>query len=185
MLRKQAHVGAFQQHHQRPISPSYSSALSVLVTVILLLGFIFPFTALPRSSSELSAAQKRERWHAYTLPEAAHAVAQNNTVILCAVSQPYLPFLINWLISIARHRRHHAVLVIAEDYATLYAVNEKWPGHAVLVPPAPALQQAHKFGSQVHGLRHIFFCFICKSCNNLAYFCNSILHCAIISALNL
>eukprot|EP00250_Pteridium_aquilinum_P033265 c5387_g1_i1 orf=355-1404(-) len=146
MLRKQGHVGAFQQ--QRPSSLSYTSTLSVLVTVILLLGFIFPFTALPRSSSEFAAAQKRERWHAYTLPEAVHAVAQNNTVILCAVSQPYLPFLINWLISIARHHRHHAVLVIAEDYATLYAVNERWPGHAVLVPPAPALQQAHKFGSQ-------------------------------------
>lgn len=145
MLRKQAHLGAFQQHHQRPIFPS---TLSVLVTAILLLGFIFPFTSLPRSSSEQSAAHKRERWHAYTLPEAAHYVAQNNTVILCAVSQPYLPFLVNWLISVARHRRHQAVLVIAEDYATLYAVNERWPGHAVLVPPAPALQQAHKFGSQ-------------------------------------
>jgi hypothetical protein len=37
----------------------------------------------------------------------------------------------------------------AEDYATLYKVNEKWPGHAVLIPPALDPQSAHKFGSQV------------------------------------
>ncbi|KAI5079377.1 hypothetical protein GOP47_0004856 [Adiantum capillus-veneris] len=146
MLRKQAHVGAFQQQSQRSTPFSYSSTLSVLVSVIFLLGFIFPLTALLNSSSQLSV--KRERWHTYTLPEAVRAVARNNTVILCAVSQPYLPFLINWLTSIAKHHRQHGVLVVAEDYATLYAVNEKWPGHAVLIPPAPALQQAHKFGSQ-------------------------------------
>ncbi|KAG5538287.1 hypothetical protein RHGRI_019022 [Rhododendron griersonianum] len=45
-------------------------------------------------------------------------------------------------------KRHEQVLVIAEDYATLYEVNGKWPGHAVLVPPAPDAQTAHKFGSQ-------------------------------------
>ncbi|MCO5564448.1 hypothetical protein L7F22_018109 [Adiantum nelumboides] len=146
MLRKQAHVGAFQQTNQRSTTFSYSSTLSVLVSLILLLGFTFPLTALLNSSSEVSV--KRERWHTYTLPEAVRAVARNKTVILCAVSQPYLPFLINWLTSIAKHHRHHGVLVVAEDYATLYAVNEKWPGHAVLIPPAPALQQAHKFGSQ-------------------------------------
>lgn len=148
MLRKQAHVGAFQQQHsQRPLSHPHAGTLSLLVTVILLLGFLFPFTALPRSSKR-TIAQKHEKWNLYTLQEAVQAVAQNNTVILCAVSQPYLPFLSNWLISIARHGRHHGVLVIAEDYSTLYSVNDKWPGHAVLVPPAPALQQAHRFGSQ-------------------------------------
>uniref|UniRef100_A0A6N2MZD9 Uncharacterized protein n=1 Tax=Salix viminalis TaxID=40686 RepID=A0A6N2MZD9_SALVM len=61
------------------------------------------------------------------------------------VSQPYLPFLSNWLISISRQKHQDKVLVIAEDYATLYKVNEKWPGHAVLVPPAPDSQTAHKF----------------------------------------
>lgn len=76
-------------------------------------------------------------------------MAKNGTVIVCAVSQPYLPFLNNWLISIARQKNHEKVLVIAEDYATLYKVNERWPGHAVLVPPAPDAQTAHKFGSQV------------------------------------
>ncbi|KAM1252563.1 hypothetical protein ACFX13_041391 [Malus domestica] len=65
---------------------------------------------------------------------------------VCAVSQPYLPFLNNWLISIARQKHQDKVLVIAEDYATLYKVNEWWPGHAVLVPPAPDAQTAHKFG---------------------------------------
>lgn len=41
------------------------------------------------------------------------------------------------------------MLVIAEDYATLYKVNERWPGHAVLVPPALEAAAAHKFGSMV------------------------------------
>lgn len=45
--------------------------------------------------------------------------------------------------------------MIAEDYATLYKVNEKWPGHAVLVPPAIDSQTAHTFGSQVLSLFHI------------------------------
>ncbi|CAN6566209.1 unnamed protein product [Malus baccata var. baccata] len=67
---------------------------------------------------------------------------------------PYLPFLNNWLISIARQKHQDKVLVIAEDYATLYKVNEWWPGHAVLVPPAPDAQTAHKFGSQVKPLKH-------------------------------
>jgi rhamnogalacturonan II specific xylosyltransferase len=89
------------------------------------------------------------KWRDYTLAQAASFVAKNGTVIVCAVSQPYLPFLNNWLISIARQKHHDKVLVIAEDYATLYKVNERWPGHAVLVPPAPDAQTAHKFGSQV------------------------------------
>lgn len=89
------------------------------------------------------------KWRDYTLAQAASFVAKNGTVIVCAVSQPYLPFLNNWLISISRQKHQDKVLVIAEDYATLYTVNERWPGHAVLVPPAPDAQTAHKFGSQV------------------------------------
>ncbi|KAB1219528.1 UDP-D-xylose:L-fucose alpha-1,3-D-xylosyltransferase MGP4 [Morella rubra] len=88
------------------------------------------------------------KWRDYTLAQAASFVAKNGTVIVCAVSQPYLPFLNNWLISISRQKHQDKVLVIAEDYATLYKVNERWPGHAVLVPPAPDAQTAHKFGSQ-------------------------------------
>ncbi|CAL9238540.1 unnamed protein product [Arabidopsis halleri] len=53
-----------------------------------------------------------------------------------------------WLISISRQNHEEKVLVIAEDYATLYKVNERWPGHAVLIPPALDPQAAHKFGSQ-------------------------------------
>lgn len=79
----------------------------------------------------------------------AYVAKNESTVIVCAVSQPYLPFLNNWLISIARQKHHEKVLVIAEDYATLFTVNRKWPGHAVLIPPAPDAQVAHKFGSQV------------------------------------
>lgn len=89
------------------------------------------------------------KWRDYTLAQAVSFVAQNGTVIVCAVSQPYLPFLNNWLISITRQKHQDKVLVIAEDYATLYKVNERWPGHAVLVPPALDSQTAHKFGSQV------------------------------------
>lgn len=60
-----------------------------------------------------------------------------------------MSFLNNWLISIARQKQHDKVLVIAEDYATLDKVNERWPGHAVLIPPALEAAAAHKFGSQV------------------------------------
>lgn len=76
-------------------------------------------------------------------------MAKNNTLIVCIVSEPYLPFLNNWLISIVRQKQHEKVLVIAEDYATLFKVNERWPGHAVLIPPVLMSQTAHKFGSQV------------------------------------
>ncbi|KAF5195523.1 UDP-D-xylose:L-fucose alpha-1,3-D-xylosyltransferase MGP4 [Thalictrum thalictroides] len=50
--------------------------------------------------------------------------------------------------SISKQKHQDKVLVIAEDYATLYTVNQRWPGHAVLVPPAPDAQTAHKFGSE-------------------------------------
>ena len=108
------------------------------------------------SPSKLSStSSQRSKWRDYTLADAADFVGKKKgTVIVCAVSQPYLPFLSNWLISISRQKHQDEVLVIAEDYATLYQVNEKWPGHAVLVPPAPDAQTAHKFGSQV-GLRLI------------------------------
>lgn len=76
-------------------------------------------------------------------------MARNNTLIVCAVSEAYLPFLNNWLITIARQNHQDKVLVIAEDYATLDKINERWPGHAVLIPPALEAAAAHKFGSQV------------------------------------
>ncbi|KAG2297591.1 hypothetical protein Bca52824_044260 [Brassica carinata] len=61
---------------------------------------------------------------------------------------PFFPFLNNWLISVSRQKHQDKVLVIAEGYATLYKVNSKWPGHAVLIPPALDSQTAHSFGSQ-------------------------------------
>lgn len=76
-------------------------------------------------------------------------VAKNGSVIVCIVSEPYLAFLNNWLISVTRQKRQDMVLVIAEDYATLYKVNERWPGHAVVIPPVLDADNAHKFGSQV------------------------------------
>ncbi|KAH9616858.1 hypothetical protein KSS87_006738 [Heliosperma pusillum] len=56
-------------------------------------------------------------------------------------------FLNNWLISVVRQGHQDNVLVIAEDYNTLFKVNQKWPGHAVLIPPVLEASSAHKFGS--------------------------------------
>ncbi|XP_047336060.1 UDP-D-xylose:L-fucose alpha-1,3-D-xylosyltransferase MGP4-like [Impatiens glandulifera] len=89
-----------------------------------------------------------EKWKHYTLVEALENVAENGTVIVCAASEPYLPMLNNWLISVKRLQHHRKVLVIAEDYATLYKINRKWPGHAVLIPPSPDSHHAYNFGSR-------------------------------------
>ncbi|KAG9442005.1 hypothetical protein H6P81_017859 [Aristolochia fimbriata] len=132
---------------QRSIPLFSRSGLLVIIALLIMLGVIFPLTDLSKGLFS-SKANSLSRWRDYTLSEAVNFVAKNRTVIVCAVSQPYLPFLNNWLISIARQKHQEKVLVIAEDYATLFKVNEKWPGHAVLVPPAPDAQTAHKFGSQ-------------------------------------
>ncbi|KAK7399831.1 hypothetical protein VNO78_11024 [Psophocarpus tetragonolobus] len=88
------------------------------------------------------------KWAHYSLQEALSLVAKNGSVIVCIVSEPYLPFLNNWLISITMQKRQDMVLVIAEDYASLHKVNQLWPGHAVLIPPVLDAEAAHKFGSQ-------------------------------------
>ncbi|XP_072974639.1 UDP-D-xylose:L-fucose alpha-1,3-D-xylosyltransferase MGP4-like [Typha angustifolia] len=134
----------------RPVSLLGRTPLLVLLALLVFLGILLPYSGIPMRTlfSFSSASGSLSRWRDYTLSDAAAFVAKNGTVIVCAVSQPYLSFLNNWLISIARHGHHHEVLVVAEDYATLYKVNERWPGHAVLVPPAPDAQSAHKFGSQ-------------------------------------
>lgn len=144
---------------QRPISLFSRTGLIALLSLLLILGVILPWTGTPSIFSSSKPASQT-KWQQYTLSQAVSFVARNKTVIVCAVSQPYLPFLSNWLISISRQKHQDKVLVIAEDYATLYKVNEKWPGHAVLVPPAPDSQTAHKFGSQVltifNSLVHLF-----------------------------
>ncbi|XP_058096098.1 UDP-D-xylose:L-fucose alpha-1,3-D-xylosyltransferase MGP4-like [Magnolia sinica] len=133
---------------QQSSIPLFSrTSLFIMLSLMVVLGVLFPWMGLPEalfSGNRVSLS----RWRDYTLAEAAAFVAKNGTVIVCAVSQPYLPFLNNWLISISRQKHQDEVLVIAEDYATLYKVNQKWPGHAVLIPPAPDAQTAHKFGSQ-------------------------------------
>lgn len=143
-----------------PISPRSSSnsqksysifsptALLVLLSLMVVMGVFFPWVGMRESLFSVTKPSI-SKWRDYTLAQAVSFVAQNGTVIVCAVSQPYLPFLNNWLISITRQKHQDKVLVIAEDYATLYKVNERWPGHAVLVPPALDSQTAHKFGSQV------------------------------------
>ncbi|KAJ4779478.1 Glycosyltransferase [Rhynchospora pubera] len=137
-------------HPPSPLLPhpfsTFTKPLLLLLSLLLLSLLFFRFQAHYNFSS--SAQSPLARWRDYTLSQAATFVAKNGTVILCAVSYPYLPFLNNWLISVARQSHHDQVLVVAEDYATLYAVNERWPGHAVLVPPVPDTQTAHKFGSQ-------------------------------------
>lgn len=124
-------------------------ALLILIALLILLGILIPSSSY--NPLKYSSFTSNSKWRDYTLENAARFITKNNqngTVIVCAVSQPYLPFLSNWLISVSRQKHQDKVLVIAEDYATLYLVNERWPGHAVLVPPAPDLQTAHKFGSQ-------------------------------------
>ncbi|KAH7301403.1 hypothetical protein KP509_23G024300 [Ceratopteris richardii] len=130
---------------RRSLPLTYPITAIAIVSIISALYFLFPPTFSTKAAVYLDM---RERWKAYTLAEAVHSIARNKTIIVCAVSQRHLPFLVNWITSIARHHRHHEVLVIAEDYATLYRVNEKWPGHAVLIPPAPELEEEQIFGSQ-------------------------------------
>ncbi|CAL1398688.1 unnamed protein product [Linum trigynum] len=131
----------------RQISIFSRAGLLALLSLMLILGVIVPWADMPGGifSANKSSVQQ---WRRYTLPQAVSFVAKNGTVIVCAVSRAYLPFLNNWLISISRQKRQDMVLVIAEDYATLDLVNQRWPGHAVLVPPALDAQSAHKFGSQ-------------------------------------
>nr|CAD1833473.1 unnamed protein product [Ananas comosus var. bracteatus] len=111
--------------------------LLALLALLLLVGVLLPWPLFSPSSLLGPAAGNPNpplsRWRDYTLADAAAAVARNGTLILCAPRPP---------------GPRHQALVVAEDYATLYAVNERWPGHAVLVPPAPDSQSAHKFGSQ-------------------------------------
>lgn len=136
---------------QRPVTVFSRTGLLVLLSLMVVLGVFLPWSEMPGGlfSGTRPALTK---WRSYTLAQAASFVAKNGTLIVCAVSEPYLPFLNNWLISIARQKHHEKVLVIAEDYATLYRVNGKWPGHAVLIPPVVDTQTAHKFGSQVISL---------------------------------
>ncbi|KAK4584990.1 hypothetical protein RGQ29_022604 [Quercus rubra] len=131
----------------RPFTPT---AFLLLLSLLIILGVFLPWADMPDFlfSSNSNTSSQYSKWRDYTLAQAASFVAKNGTVIVCAVSHPYLPFLNNWLISIARQKHQDKVLVIAEDYATLFKVNQRWPGHAVLVPPAPDSQTAHKFGSQ-------------------------------------
>ncbi|WZZ27796.1 hypothetical protein YC2023_011197 [Brassica napus] len=151
------------QQQQRPISNRPISFLNrnglflLLLALLVLLGVCLPLSEFPlfmfpnrtsTSSPPPSPSFVVSDWRDYTLAQAAKFVAKNGTVIVCAVSYPFLPFLNNWLISISRQKHHEKVLVIAEDYALLYKVNEKWPGHAVLIPPALDPKAAHHFGSQ-------------------------------------
>ncbi|KAF3578957.1 hypothetical protein DY000_02031249 [Brassica cretica] len=148
------------QPQQRPIANRPISFLNrnglflILLALLVFLGVYLPLSESPlfmfqnRTSSSSSPSFVVSDWRDYSLAQAAKFVAKNGTVIVCAVSYPFLPFLNNWLISISRQKHHEKVLVIAEDYALLYKVNEKWPGHAVLIPPALDPKAAHHFGSQ-------------------------------------
>ncbi|KAL9663130.1 hypothetical protein QQ045_027969 [Rhodiola kirilowii] len=131
-------------------SPHRTSSFSrigvlFLLSLLVILGVLLPLMGI---SNGVFVVKRPSKWADYTLEQAVPFVAKDGTVIVCAVSLPYLPFLNNWLISISRQKHQDKVLVIAEDYATLDKVNDKWPGHAVLVPPAPDAHMAHKFGSQ-------------------------------------
>ncbi|KAL4343630.1 hypothetical protein S83_034964 [Arachis hypogaea] len=132
---------------KRPISILTPMTLLVLLCLIMVVGVFSPWVNIPHGIFSVSKPAV-SKWNSYTLDQALSFVAKNGTVIVCIVSQPYLPFLNNWLISITRQNRQDMVLVIAEDYASLYKVNERWPGHAVLIPPVLDAESAHKFGSK-------------------------------------
>ncbi|KAL9228890.1 hypothetical protein vseg_004420 [Gypsophila vaccaria] len=120
-----------------------------LITLLIVLGFLYPYLTLLKDSIFSTTQSKfQSKWRNYTLKEAVNYVGKSGkTVIVCIVSEPYLMFLNNWLISVGRQGYKDSVLVIAEDYSTLFKVNDRWPGHAVLVPPVIEGGQAHKFGS--------------------------------------
>ncbi|CAA7013095.1 unnamed protein product [Microthlaspi erraticum] len=133
----------------RPISPLRRNVVRLLVALLVLVGVYLyqagsPLFSFPNKDSPSS----HSKWRDYSLAQAANFVAKNGTLIVCTVSSPFLPFLNNWLISVSIQKHQDKVLVIAEDYATLYKVNEKWPGHAVLIPPALDSQTPNDFGSQ-------------------------------------
>ncbi|WCJ22678.1 UDP-D-xylose:L-fucose alpha-1 3-D-xylosyltransferase 1 [Euphorbia peplus] len=134
------------QNPNRQISIFSRTGIIILFSLMLILGVFMPWTEMPRGIFKKPSID--DKWRKYTLAEAASFVAKNGTLIVCAVSEAYLPFLSNWVISVAMNKHADKVLVIAEDYKTLDRVNQKWPGHAVLVPPVLDLQTAHKFGSQ-------------------------------------
>ncbi|XP_014514919.1 UDP-D-xylose:L-fucose alpha-1,3-D-xylosyltransferase MGP4-like [Vigna radiata var. radiata] len=132
---------------------SFSSVLDpttllALLALVVVVGVFCPWLGMPQALSFTLTSTSASKWDHYTLEQALSFVAKNGSVIVCIVSQPYLPFLNNWLISIAMQDRQDMVLVIAEDYASLHRVNDLWPGHAVLIPPVLDAEAAHKFGSQ-------------------------------------
>ena len=138
------------------INPQRSSFLPTrgklltLFSLLIVVGFLFPYMGFS-NNSVFSNTQFafQSKWKNYSLKEALSFVGRNGTVIICIVSEPYLQFLNNWLISVSRQNHQDMVLVVAEDYATLYKVNKRWPGHAVLIPPVLESHSAHRFGSLV------------------------------------
>ncbi|CAN6969728.1 unnamed protein product [Brassica rapa subsp. trilocularis] len=156
-LFSSSHLSHSSASNRRHIYLMSRNGLLLLVALLLLLGVSLRWSAsplfiCPNKSSSSSYSSLPSNWRDYSLAQAAKFVAKDGTVIVCTVSYPFLPFLSNWLISVSRQKHQDKVLVIAEDYATLYLINEKWPGHAVLIPPALDSQTAHKFGSKIKPL---------------------------------
>lgn len=133
---------------KKPISILSPTILLVLLSLLVVFGVLSPWVGMPQGLF-FTSKPSISKWGHYTLDQALSFVAKNGTVVVCIVSQPYLPFLNNWLISISMQKRQDMVLVIAEDYPSLDKVNELWPGHAVLIPPVLDVEAAHKFGSKV------------------------------------
>ncbi|KAK9757877.1 hypothetical protein RND81_01G192400 [Saponaria officinalis] len=134
---------------QKPLFIFTRTNLILLFSLIIILGFLYPYLGFSKVSIFSNTQLKfQSKWRNYSLEEAVKFVGKNGkTVIVCIVSEPYMLFLNNWLISVSRQNHQNKVLVIAEDYNTLFKVNERWPGHAVLIPPVLQASSAHKFGS--------------------------------------
>ncbi|KAJ7962489.1 Glycosyltransferase [Quillaja saponaria] len=115
----------------------------VLLSFIIVLGVFLRWVDVPVGLSSSNKPVITE-WHDYTLKQAASFVARNGTVIVCAVSQPSLLFLNNWLISVAQQnhqdKKAASLLQILDlGYNVMYNdVDMVW-----LADPFPLLQGNH------------------------------------------
>ncbi|TYH43109.1 hypothetical protein ES332_D11G105800v1, partial [Gossypium tomentosum] len=96
---------------QRSISVFSRTGIIVLLSLMVILGVFAPWSGMSQSMFSISRkVSSLSKWRDYSMAEAASFVTKNGTIIVCAVSQPYLPFLNNWLISITRQKHQEKVL---------------------------------------------------------------------------
>ncbi|KAG4173981.1 hypothetical protein ERO13_A11G093250v2, partial [Gossypium hirsutum] len=83
----------------------------VLLSLMVILEVFAPWSGMSQSMfSNSRKVSSLSEWRDYSMAEAASFVNKNGTINVCTVSQPYLPFLNNWLISITRQKYQEKVL---------------------------------------------------------------------------